>query len=235
MYKYGIGVDKLRTLIRKVSPEKTAWGYKFKIAREKDYILERFDILDGKTADLKIKKGWEATVYLEEGIIRIGKHLISHRQSIKLFLNSKIKSDKDSIIYLFYGQISKKKLKLKSRSTFDFREKYWGIIETMVNDLYTGKRLFFKKGQHSSLHFHVQKTETYFIHSGQLLVRLRAGRGEDSFFKLLPGSTLRIPPGLMHQDGGLADTVIIEISTHDEDSDSFIVEDGQKNRMQCLK
>ena len=101
----------------------------------------------------------------------------------------------------------------------------------MVNAKYTGKRLFFGKGQHSSLHFHCNKLETYYIHSGELLVRLRAGRGEDRSFTLKKGDTLLIPPGLMHQDGGLEDTVIIEVSTHDVDSDSFIVEDGATTAM----
>jgi len=116
----------------------------------------------------------------------------------------------------------------------DFRSKYWGSIETIVNGAYTGKRLIFRKGQHSSLHFHCAKTETYFIHSGKLLIRLRAGRGEDRFFELPAGYTLNIPPGLMHQSGALEDTVVMEVSTHDEDSDSFLVEDGQRIPMPRL-
>ena len=124
--------------------------------------------------------------------------------------------------------------RLKITPTTDFRDKYWGHIQTMLNRTYTGKRLFFKQGKHSSLHFHCNKTETYFIHSGELLVRLRAGRGEDRSFTLHAGDTLFIPPGLMHQDGAIQDTVIIEVSTHDEDSDSFIVEDGSTVRMPGL-
>jgi oxalate decarboxylase/phosphoglucose isomerase-like protein (cupin superfamily) len=141
-----------------------------------------------------------------------------------------------STLYAFYGPASNRSATASFAigAPTDFRDKYWGNIQTMVNAEYTGKRLFFRKGQHSSLHFHCNKTETYFIHSGELFLRLRAGRGEDRFFTLHAGQTLFIPPGLMHQDGGAADTVIIEISTHDEDSDSFIVEDGSRNRMPGL-
>ena len=119
--------------------------------------------------------------------------------------------------------------------TSDLRSKYWGSIETIVNAGYTGKRLFFRKGKHSSLHFHCAKMETYFIHSGCLLVRLRAGRGEDRWFPLRPGAILNIPPGLMHQSGAIEDTVIMEVSTHDEDSDSFLVEDGERFPMPRLR
>ncbi len=84
------------------------------------------------------------------------------------------------------------------------------------------------------MEYHCRKIESYFIHSGKLLLRLRAGRGEDRFFELEKGVSSFTPPGLMHQRGGLADTVIIEISTKDEDSDSFLVEDGQKRRMEGL-
>ena len=77
--------------------------------------------------------------------------------------------------------------------------------------------------------------ETYFIHSGRLLVRLRAGRGQDRWFTLGPGTLLNIPPGLMHQSGALEDTVIMEVSTHDEDADSFLVEDGERFPMPRLR
>ena len=65
-------------------------------------------------------------------------------------------------------------------------------------------------------------------------MRLRAGRAEDRYFELELGTASFTPPGLMHQRGGLEDTVIIEISTRDEDSDSFLVEDGQKTKMPNL-
>jgi mannose-6-phosphate isomerase-like protein (cupin superfamily) len=136
--------------------------------------------------------------------------------------------------YLFRGAAQGLETGSAAVPTSDFRSKYWGSIETIVNGAYTGKRLCFRKGQHSSLHFHCTKTETYFIHSGRLLIRLRAGRGEDRFFELPAGYTLNIPPGLMHQSGALEETVIMEISTHDEDSDSFLVEDGQRIPMPRL-
>ncbi len=86
--------------------------------------------------------------------------------------------------YIFRGPAGVEIQMGASAETSDLRSKYWGSIETIVNAGYTGKRLFFRKGQHSSLHFHCAKMETYFVHSGCLLVRLRAGRGQDRWFPL---------------------------------------------------
>jgi mannose-6-phosphate isomerase-like protein (cupin superfamily) len=236
MHQYGIDITKLDQLICKITPKKMSWGQKFKIAREKDYLLERIDLHKNKSASFSAKKDWETTFFVEEGLAQVNNHSLDRHKTITIAPLQKVVvfASENSCLYLFSGPSAGKKLKNGVQSTFDFREKYWGTIETITNNLYTGKRLFFRKNQHSSLHFHVKKTETYFIHSGQLLVRLRAGRGEDRFFELSSHNTLCIAPGLMHQDGGLKDTVIIEISVHDEDSDSFIVENGQKGKMPKL-
>ena len=116
------------------------------------------------------------------------------------------------------------------RATTDQREKYWGRIETIVDGDVAGKRMFVHKGGQSSLEFHVEKRETYFIHSGRLKVGLRIGRAENHSVTLGPGESYDIRPGLMHMRIALEDTVIIEVSTRDSDADSFLVEDGQTYR-----
>ena len=142
----------------------------------------------------------------------------------------------DTCVYVFFGipKVDETAYRILSATT-DYREKYWGDIQTIINRNYTGKRMFARTGTQASLEFHCAKIESYYIHSGILLVRLRAGRGEDFYFELPAGSTLFVPPGLMHQRGGLKDVVIIEASTHDEDSDSFLVEDGQTKPMPKLQ
>lgn len=116
------------------------------------------------------------------------------------------------------------------RPTTDVREKYWGRIETILDGDVAGKRLLVKKDGQSSMEFHVHKHETYFIHSGLLKVGLRVGRAENRSIVLKAGESYDIHPGVMHMRIALEDTVIMEVSTRDSDSDSHLVEDGQTYR-----
>jgi mannose-6-phosphate isomerase-like protein (cupin superfamily) len=112
--------------------------------------------------------------------------------------------------------------------TSDFREKYWGTIETVVDDNFAGKRIFIRSGGQSSLEFHTTKVESYFLHAGTVRVGLRTGRAENRSVVLSAGQSFDVVPGLMHMRIALADSVIIEVSTRDADSDSHLVEDGTK-------
>ena len=230
MHHYGLDISKLHDLVRPVSPLESSYGSRTVLAATPDYHLERFIIKPGEKPLIEIPVGWEATLFVEEGSMRLNDSLLRpHMVTTFAASDSVFLVAIDLVtLYVFSGpaEMPNEPERLKIMPTADFRDKYWGNIQTMLNRAYTGKRLFFKQGKHSSLHFHCNKTETYFIHSGELLVRLRAGRGEDRSFTLHAGDTLFIPPGLMHQDGAIQDTVIIEVSTHDEDSDSFIIEDG---------
>jgi len=171
-----------------------------------EFELQRFVLIDGEDYSLKVSDR-DSTIYTE-----------------------------DSVVYIFSGPqvLSRRAICEVAHSTTDVRDKYWGKIETIVSKDYAGKRIFCEAGKHSSLEYHCKKIEGYFIHSGSLLVRLRAGRAEDKLFELTAGQALFIPPGLMHQRGSRGGAVIIEISTPDDDSDSFLVEDGQKSPMPGL-
>ncbi len=113
------------------------------------------------------------------------------------------------------------------KPTGDVREKYWGRIETILSEEVAAKRIFVQKGGRGSLEFHVEKRETYYIHSGLVKVGLRIGRAENHSIVMSPGESYDVRPGVMHLREGLEDTVIIEVSTRDSDSDSYLVEDGQ--------
>lgn len=114
--------------------------------------------------------------------------------------------------------------------TTDVREKYWGRIETILSEDVAAKRICVRKGGQSSLEYHVEKSESYFIHSGLLRVGLRIGRAENHSIVMMAGQSYDVRPGVMHMRMGLEDTVILEVSTRDSDSDSYLVEDGQKYR-----
>ena len=110
----------------------------------------------------------------------------------------------------------------------DSRERYWGNIKTLfADDNFTVKIIEMRKGSQSSLEYHVRKNEFYYIYSGKLKLGSRIGRGENTSIILDQGDVYHIPPGLMHMRIAIEDTVIIEWSNKDDDSDSIIVEDGR--------
>lgn len=229
MNQYGIDINTVDKFITKPGGKVLLSGPAFR--------LEKICVDAGQSVSLEGDTNFEATLFLEEGEaviegISIGAHEIvtlSPQKTWNIFVK------KSAVAYLFFGPPDPASSYLKKTAPFDFREKYWGNIQTIVNKDYAGKRIFVRKGENASLEFHCRKSEGYFIHSGKLLLRLRAGRGEDKFFELEAGSSAFAPPGLMHQRGGLDDAVIIEISTRDEDSDSFLVEDGAHHPMPRLK
>ena len=242
MHYYGININTLDKFITTSKREKKPWGLYICIADLSEYRLERFDVKAGRAVSFRAKKGFEATIFVEEGAVAVGKHTLNSHESLSLKspVSAKIKTITGSAVYVFSGPSEKCVKGKKSEygrvnKPFDYRDKYWGEIETIVSGRYAGKRIVVRSGRYASLEYHCKKLESYYIHSGKLLLRLRAGRGEDRFFEMSKDSATLTPPGLMHQRGGLEDTVIIEISTRDEDSDSFLVEDGAKHKMPQLE
>lgn len=113
-------------------------------------------------------------------------------------------------------------LKCKER-----REKYWGYITTVfATEDFTLKEVFMKSGTQSSMEYHVNKDEYYYIQSGKLKIGMRIGRAKNKSLILESGDVFHIPPGLMHMRIALEDTIVIEWSNKDDDEDSNIVEDG---------
>ena len=107
-------------------------------------------------------------------------------------------------------------------------DKYWGNMKTLFeNDQYTVKRIFMRKGTQSSMEYHIDKEESYYIESGKLKIGTRIGRAKNTSLILNENDVFNIPVGFMHMRIALEDTVIIEFSTLDNDGDSHIVEDGK--------
>ena len=100
--------------------------------------------------------------------------------------------------------------------------KVWGEELWMANtELYCGKKLILMKGKRCSLHKHKNKDETFYIDKGKVLMEVG-----DETKVIEKGDVVRIKPNIKHRFSGLSDSVIIEISTHHEDSDSYR-EEGQ--------
>ena len=94
--------------------------------------------------------------------------------------------------------------------------KKWGEELWLVNnDKYCGKLLMLKKGAESSYHCHKIKQETFYCLEGAAKLKVE-GEDYDLVSSARPKTIL---PGEFHSFKGYAPTVILEISTHHDDSD----------------
>ena len=101
-------------------------------------------------------------------------------------------------------------------------EKVWGSEEWIVNTpAYCGKFLQLKKGKRCSLHYHKNKDETFYILNGRVLMEID---NKDNIMK--KGDVKHITPMTLHRFSGLECSVIIEFSTHHEESDSYRQEES---------
>lgn len=98
--------------------------------------------------------------------------------------------------------------------------KLWGYEKWLENnEKYCCKILSLNKGYQCSLHYHKNKDETFLVTEGH--IRLELG-GE--VIDMRPGSFVRVLPNMPHRFAGLENSLIIEISTHHEEDDSYRVE-----------
>jgi mannose-6-phosphate isomerase-like protein (cupin superfamily) len=101
--------------------------------------------------------------------------------------------------------------------------KGWGREIWIANgELYCGKILEIRKGKRCSLHFHKLKTESFYLRSGRLLIRIKQSPEAEitEEFELGPGECMDVPSGLVHQMEALEDAELYEFSTQHFDSDS---------------
>ena len=106
--------------------------------------------------------------------------------------------------------------------------KGWGeelIIEN--NEMYCGKILIFKQGCKFSMHYHMNKDETWWVEYGEFIYRwIDTEMAEMNEVKLEEGDIVRQRPGQPHQLEAISNGRIFEVSTHHEDSDSYRVMKG---------
>ena len=77
-----------------------------------------------------------------------------------------------------------------------------------------------KKGRRVSLHKHKNKDETFYVDKGRVLMELA-----NETWIMNKGDVIRIKPDTLHRFTGLDNSIIIEISTHHEDDDTYREED----------
>ena len=110
--------------------------------------------------------------------------------------------------------------------------KGWGeeiIIEN--NEMYCGKILIFKQGCKFSMHYHMNKDETWWVEYGEFLYRwIDTETAEIHTKKLVEGDVVRQRPGQPHQLEAISNSRIFEVSTHHEDLDSYRVLTGDSQK-----
>lgn len=109
--------------------------------------------------------------------------------------------------------------------------KKWGHeIWIVNNEHYCGKFLGLNKGYRCSMHYHEIKEEDFYILEGKVLMELA---GESAIMR--KGQSIHIKPRQKHRFTGLEKSVILEFSTHHEDSDSYRSEIGGKVDLEELE
>lgn len=106
--------------------------------------------------------------------------------------------------------------------------KRWGWEEWIVNnEMYCGKRLHFEVlNGATSLHFHVKKHETMYVEQGSFEISIvDTSDASVTVHELSRGDSIAIPQMTLHRIRAVScPAVLVEFSTHHEDSDSYRVE-----------
>ncbi len=122
-----------------------------------------------------------------------------------------------------HARAAKTKAASRARAPVHVEPKGWGReVWIANNDLYCGKILEIRQGKRCSLHYHKLKTESFYLHSGRLKIRVKESPEAVVIeeFELVAGECMDVPPGLVHQMEALEDAELFEFSTQHFNSDS---------------
>lgn len=110
----------------------------------------------------------------------------------------------------------------------EIHEKGWGReIWYVNNDKYCFKRLEFREGGRSSLHFHQLKTETWIVEFGIFeIIWLDLKNGQEWMTTFVANDVIHVPNYTPHRITAKTQGTILEISTPHKDSDSYRVSPG---------
>lgn len=114
-------------------------------------------------------------------------------------------------------------------SSIKFVPKGWGFEKWIVNtDEYCGKLLYFIKGRRCSFHYHILKDETFYIHSGKILLKYNETDDLENAKEIIlsQGDNFHVKRGLRHQMIALEDSEMYEFSTEHFEEDSYRVITG---------
>ena len=239
---FGFDASSLEQFIITPTVQEMPWGDFADVAVNPVFALQRLEVRSGAALSFRLSRGNDAVLFVESGTLQLASAVVVPVGKLVALTpgvayNFSVTQATVAYLYVrtpekFLEPVRTKKVAIPEVSEpTDVRAKYWGDIRTIVSREIAGKRMFLKAQTHGSMEFHVKKHESYYVHSGELALLLRAGRAENRIFRVPAGTAVYLPPGLMHQRGAITDTIIFEISTADDDTDSYLVEDGQKTPM----
>lgn len=88
-------------------------------------------------------------------------------------------------------------------------DKPWGReLILAANELYSGKILIFNKGCRTSLQYHEDKDETFYLYSGKIMVEIDGKNISPSH-----NESIRIRPQVVHRITAIESSVVLEVST----------------------
>lgn len=111
-------------------------------------------------------------------------------------------------------------------------EKGWGHeLIWATNDKYCGKMMHFNTGARFSMHFHREKEETWYVQSGQFVVKwIDTKTAEQHEQVLVEGAVWHNPPCMPHQLVCLQEGTVVEVSTPDSVEDNYRVQPGDSQK-----
>jgi mannose-6-phosphate isomerase-like protein (cupin superfamily) len=111
-------------------------------------------------------------------------------------------------------------------------EKGWGSeLIWVTNDKYCSKFLNFNQGARFSMHFHSQKTETWYVLSGRFEIETINTTDASTYSKILgPGGIHHNDPLVPHRIICLEAGTVIEVSTPDLIEDNYRVMPGDSQK-----
>ena len=118
------------------------------------------------------------------------------------------------------------------RSPHTVVPKTWGEEIILHNGTdYCGKILRFKPGSRFSMHFHLLKTETWYVNKGRFYLKyIDTSNAETFCTELSEGDIIEVDKGTPHQLISLDEGEIFEASTMHYDYDSYRVEKGDSQK-----
>lgn len=108
-------------------------------------------------------------------------------------------------------------------------QKGWGHELWIVNKPeYCGKLLYFHKGKRLSWHYHILKDETFYVQSGEIILKYSDDDDLDKAKEIVlkPGMNFHIYRGLRHQIIAIENSEVFEFSTEHFDEDSYRIVKG---------
>ena len=116
----------------------------------------------------------------------------------------------------------------EKKESVEIVEKGWGKEIIFVNNSeYCGKILVFNKDKRFSMHYHIQKKETWYVSKGKfILIWIDTENGTTYTDYLSVGDVITNERGSPHQLLALEDSEIFEVSTKHYDNDSYRIKKG---------